>query len=60
VLSILPMMLGVLLLSSLLVQLLPWVLGSGLFGRSPLLDALLGGAAGSIAAGQPVAWAWWV
>jgi len=54
------MMLGVLLLSSLLVQLLPWVLGSGLFGRSPLLDALLGGAAGSIAAGQPVAWAWWV
>jgi hypothetical protein len=53
-LGMLPMLLGVLWLSSLLVQLLPRLTSNGLLGRDPLLDALIGAAAGSVAAGQPV------
>ena len=53
-LNLLPVLLGVLLLMSLLAQFLPQLLESGLFGSSPVLDALTGAGVGSIAAGQPV------
>jgi hypothetical protein len=50
----LPIMLGVLLLTTLLVQLLPGDRFSEIFTRHPLLDALVGAALGSIAAGPPL------
>jgi hypothetical protein len=53
-LNLLPIILGVLLLTSLLSQVLPRLLEAGLFGESPILDALAGAGLGSIAAGQPV------
>ncbi|MEA3273863.1 MAG: hypothetical protein U9Q81_00880, partial [Pseudomonadota bacterium] len=53
-LAMLPLLLGVLLLMSLLSQFLPRLQEMGLFGTSPLLDALTGAGVGSIAAGQPV------
>jgi hypothetical protein len=53
-LNMLPVMLGVLLLISLLSQFLPHLLGAGLFGDSPIQDALVGAGLGSVAAGQPV------
>lgn len=53
-LNLLPIMLGVLLLTSLLSQFLPRLLEAGLFRGSPLEDALVGAGLGSIAAGQPV------
>jgi hypothetical protein len=53
-LSLLPIMLGVLLLISLLSQLVPRLLEAGIFGGSPIQDALVGAGLGSVAAGQPV------
>ena len=50
----LPVILGTLLLTSLLLPFIPRLLELGLFGRNPLSDALTGAAVGSIAAGQPV------
>jgi len=52
-LSMLPVLLGVLLLTSLLQQLTPRLLDSGLMGIHQVTDALAGAAAGSIAAGHP-------
>ena len=53
-LAILPILIGVLLLTSLLVQLLPRLLEAGLFGTHPGLDAVAGAAAGSIFSGHPL------
>lgn len=52
--TMLPLLLGVLLLMSLLKQWLPQLLGSGLFGRGPFLDALFGASLGGIFAGHPL------
>ena len=53
-LQMLPMMLGTLLLTSLIVPFVPRLFETGLLGLHPLLDVLTGASAGSIAAGQPV------
>ena len=53
-LQMLPVMLGTLLLTSLFVPFLPRLFEAGLVGQNPILDALTGASAGSIAAGQPV------
>lgn len=53
-LSMLPVMLGTLLLTSLLIPFIPQLFEAGLFGLHPVTDALSGAAIGSIAAGQPV------
>lgn len=50
-----PLIVGILLLMSLLAQLLPALVHSGLLGKHPFLDAFSGAAIGSIAAGQPIA-----
>ena len=52
--TMLPVLLGTLLLTSLLVPFIPRLLDAGLFGLHPIGDALTGAALGSIAAGQPV------
>ena len=52
--NLLPVMLRVLLLISLLTQFLPRLLEIGLFGGSPIQDAVVGASLGSVAAGQPV------
>jgi len=52
--SMLPVLLGVLLLSSLLQQFVPKLLDTGLMGVHLVSDALIGAAAGSIAAGHPL------
>ncbi len=52
--SMLPLMIGVLLLMGLLAQFLPKLLESALFGGHAVLDAMVGAVAGGIAAGQPV------
>lgn len=53
-LAMLPVILGTLLLTSLLIPFIPRLLGTGLFGLHPVTDALTGAALGSIATGQPV------
>lgn len=50
----LPVMLGTLLLTSLLIPFIPRLFEAGLFGLHPGTDALIGAGIGSIAAGQPV------
>ena len=50
----LPVMLGTLLLTSLLLPFIPRLFTLGLFGRHSSIDALTGAGIGSIAAGQPV------
>lgn len=55
IIAILPIVLGMLLLTSLAVSLFPKQLPAGLFGRVEALDALLGAAIGSLAAGHPLA-----
>ncbi len=52
--SMLPVMLGTLLLSSLLIPYIPRLFETGWFGQNPASDALLGAGIGSIAVGQPV------
>ena len=52
--GILPIILGVILFTGLLVQILPTEAAAGWFGRHDLLDALIGAAAGSLSAGHPV------
>lgn len=52
--TMLPILLGVLLLMSLLGQWLPQLLESGLFGRGALQDALMGASLGGIFAGHPL------
>ena len=53
--SILPLIVGMLLLTSLAVTLIPEHISAGLFGRHDLVDVFLGASAGSVAAGHPVA-----
>jgi len=52
--TLLPVMLGALLLTSLLIPFIPHLFEVSLFARHPLMDALVGAGLGSIAAGQPV------
>lgn len=52
--TMLPVMLGTLLLTSLIIPFIPRLFEAGLFGRHPMTDALTGAGVGSIAAGQPV------
>lgn len=54
-LTMLPAVLGMLLLTSLVFSLLPKGSLQGLFGRNESLDVLLGAAMGSVAAGHPLA-----
>jgi hypothetical protein len=53
--NILPIVFGMLLLTSLAISLFPRQLPAALFGGHELLDALLGGTVGSLAAGHPLA-----
>ena len=53
--NMLPMVLGMLLLTSLVFTLLPKGSLQGMFGRSESLDVLLGAVMGSMAAGHPLA-----
>ena len=52
--TLLPVMLGALLLTSLIIPFIPRLFELGLFGRSSIIDVLTGAGVGSIAAGQPV------
>ena len=52
--TLLPVMLGTLLLTSLIIPFIPRLFELGFFGQSPMIDALTGAGLGSIAAGQPV------
>jgi hypothetical protein len=53
--NLLPIIIGMLLLTSLVVTVFPEELSAVLFGQSDLLDALMGASVGSIAAGHPMA-----
>jgi uncharacterized membrane protein YraQ (UPF0718 family) len=53
--NILPVIVGMLLATSLLITLFPEEISTGLFGNGDLTDAMLGAAIGSIAAGHPMA-----
>lgn len=53
--NLLPVVIAMLLLTSLAVTLLPDTLSTGLFGGSDIGDAVIGAAFGSIAAGHPLA-----
>lgn len=52
---ILPIIIGMLLATSLLITLFPEQISAGLFGNGEVLDALLGASIGSIAVGHPLA-----
>lgn len=53
--NMLPIMIGMLLLTSLVVTLFPEQISSGLFGNGEILDSLLAASLGSIAVGHPLA-----
>jgi hypothetical protein len=53
-LNILPIILGMLLLTSLIVELFPEQLSTRLFGKNSVIDAWLGATFGGIAAGHPL------
>lgn len=53
--NILPIIVGMLLATSLVVTLFPEEISTGLFGHGDIPDAMLGAAIGSIAAGHPLA-----
>lgn len=53
--NLLPVIVGMLLLSSLVVTLFPEQVSTGLFGHNDLLDSLVGASIGSVAAGHPLA-----
>jgi hypothetical protein len=53
--NLLPIIIGMLLLTSLAVTMFPEQISAGLFGGSGALDALIGASVGSIAAGHPLA-----
>ena len=53
--KILPIIIGMLLATSLLITLFPEQISAGLFGNGKTLDALLGAAIGSVAVGHPLA-----
>ena len=52
--NILPIVFGMLLLTSLVVKLFPSNISAGLFGQNNFFDALLGATFGGIAAGHPL------
>lgn len=53
--NLLPIVIGMLLLTSLVVTVFPEKLSAGLFGSNDMLDALIDTAVGSVAAGHPLA-----
>ena len=53
--TVLPIIVGMLLLTSLVVTGFPEQISSGLFGNGEILDTLLGASIGSIAVGHPLA-----
>ena len=53
--NLLPIIIGMLLLTSLAITLFPERISAGLFGGSDALDALIGASVGSVAAGHPLA-----
>ena len=53
-LKILPIIFGMLLLTSLIVALFPEQLETGLFGKNSIIDAWIGATLGGIAAGHPL------
>ncbi len=56
--NVLPIIVGMLLLTSLVVTAFPQQISSGLFGNGDILDTLLGASIGSIAAGHPLVIRW--
>ena len=52
--NVLPIIVGMLLMTSLVVTIFPEQISSGLFGKGDVLDTLLGASFGSIAAGHPL------
>ena len=53
--NMLPIIIGMILATSLVVTMFPEQVSSGLFGNGKIIDALLGASIGSIAAGHPLA-----
>ena len=53
--NVVPIIVGMLLLTSLLVTVFPEQISAGLFGNGDIIDTLLGASVGSIAAGHPLA-----
>ena len=53
--NLLPIIIGMLLLTSLAVTVFPEQISAGLFGGNDALDALIGASVGSVAAGHPLA-----
>ena len=53
--NVLPIIVGMILATSLVITLFPEQISSGLFGNGDILDTLLGASIGSIAAGHPLA-----
>jgi len=53
--NLLPIIIGMLLLTSLAVVVFPEQISAGLFGGNDALDALIGASVGSVAAGHPLA-----
>lgn len=53
--NVLPIIIGMLLMTSLVVTLFPEQISTGLFGNGNILDSLLAATVGSIAAGHPLA-----
>lgn len=53
--NVLPIIVGMILMTSLVVTVFPEQISTGLFGNGDILDTLLGASIGSIAAGHPLA-----
>ena len=53
--NVLPIIVGMILMTSLVVTVFPEQISAGLFGNGDILDTLLGASIGSIAAGHPLA-----
>ena len=53
--NVLPIIIGMILATSLVVTMFPEQVSSGLFGNGEIIDTLLGASIGSIAAGHPLA-----
>ena len=53
--NVLPIIVGMILMTSLVVTVFPEQISSGLFGNGDILDTLLGASIGSIATGHPLA-----
>jgi uncharacterized membrane protein YraQ (UPF0718 family) len=53
--NVLPVIVGMILMTSFMITLFPEQISAGLFGNGDILDTLLGATIGSIAAGHPLA-----